>query len=256
MHADSFILKGATLFAVWAAEPHRPTKDVDLLGFGAPETERLLSVFRDVIAVEVESDGLTFNDDSLKAAEIREKHEYDGIRVTMTAMLGTARIPNQVDVGFGDATGVPLIEIEFPTLLDEQSAPIMRAYSREVVIAEKFHAIVDLGMPNTRMKDYYDILALSRHFAFDGRELELAIAATFERRGTEVPSECPDGLHDDFGSDREKTNQWRAFLRRTDIAAPTELVEVVAALRAFLMPVAHGKVGRWEPGGPWGTKPP
>lgn len=35
-HQDAYLLKGATLFVVWGGRPHRPTKDLDLLGFGDP----------------------------------------------------------------------------------------------------------------------------------------------------------------------------------------------------------------------------
>jgi hypothetical protein len=33
-HTEKFLLKGAMLFAIWSDGTHRPTRDVDLLGFG------------------------------------------------------------------------------------------------------------------------------------------------------------------------------------------------------------------------------
>lgn len=256
-HASGFVLKGATLFAVWTEAPHRPTKDLDLLGFGSPDPDRLVDVFQEVVALEGLADGIVFDAGSIAAAELRGNQEYDGIRLTMEAKLGTARIPLQVDVGFGDATAIAPASVEVPTLLADQPAPTLRAYSREVVVAEKFHAIVHLGLPNTRMKDYYDLVVLSRRFDFDGAALGKAVAATFERRGTEVPTACPEGLADDFGTDATKTTQWRAFLRRTGVDDEQELLDVVRALRAFLLAVATAVVddepaGTWPPGGPWG----
>jgi predicted nucleotidyltransferase component of viral defense system len=255
-HVGGFVLKGATLFAIWTATPHRPTKDLDLLGFGSPSVERLVEVFRDVVTLEVEADGLVFDPQSIRATEIRGNREYDGIRLTMAATLGTARVPIQVDVGFGDATGLAPQELIVPTMLEDQPAPEIRAYRREVVIAEKFEAIVHLGLPNTRMKDYYDLLVLSRDFAFEGEDLERAVAATFERRGTAIPKECPEGLHDDFARDPGKLANWRAFLRRADLDTDWKLRSVVATLRGFLLPVAAGiltkrPAGRWPNGGPW-----
>lgn len=255
-HVSGFVLKGATLFAVWTETPHRPTKDLDLLGFGSPDPDRLVAVFEEIVDVEVVADGIVFDGESIAAIEIRGNREYDGIRLTMEAKLGTARIPIQVDVGFGDATAVPPSSVEIPTLLTDQPAPKLRAYTREVVVAEKFHAIVHLGMPNTRMKDYYDLVVLSRRFDFEGAVLGKAIAATFERRGTPVPTECPEGLQDDFGTDATKTTQWRAFLRRTGAERDLELLDVVRVVRAFLLPVAQGilddePAGAWPPGGPW-----
>ncbi|MBX3275275.1 MAG: nucleotidyl transferase AbiEii/AbiGii toxin family protein [Sandaracinaceae bacterium] len=254
-HAASFVLKGATLFAVWTGTPHRATKDLDLLGFGSPDPDRLVDVFKAVVDVPVAADGVVFDAESIKATEIGAGKEYDGIRLTMEARLGTARIPVQVDVGFGDATAIPPAAVEVPTLLPDQPAPNLRAYSREVVVAEKFHAIVLFGTPNTRMKDYYDLVVLAQRFDFDGVALGEAIAATFERRKTALPTECPEGLHDDFGADPMKTKQWRAFLRRSG-AETLELTDAVRVARAFLLPVALGVAraespGAWKAGGPW-----
>ena len=102
-HSDRFVLKGALLFAAWTVEPHRPTKDLDLLGRGDPDLATMVETFRALCVVPVEPDGLAFLPETVAGAEIREAMEYGGIRITMLAMLGKARIPLQVDVGFGDA---------------------------------------------------------------------------------------------------------------------------------------------------------
>ncbi len=255
-HASNFILKGATLFAVWTESPHRSTKDLDLPGLGSPDPSRLVAVFEEVTSLETVPDGITFSGSPIKATEIRGSQEYDGVRLTLEARVGTARIPVQVDIGFGDATGVPPTTVEVPPLLSDQPPPVLRGYSREVVVAEKFHAIVHLGLPNTRMKDYYDLLVLCRRFPFDGRELGRAVAATFERRGTSVPMECPDGLTDGFGRDHDKTRQWMSFFRRIGDEAAPDLQQVVREVRGFLLPVADGVLKNscaesWPPGGPW-----
>lgn len=101
-YAGDFILKGAMLFTLWTGRLYRPTVDMDFIGLAKNSSERLAEVFRNVCAVEVEPDGLEFIADSVKAAPIREQHEYHGQRVTLMALLGKARIPIQVDVGFGD----------------------------------------------------------------------------------------------------------------------------------------------------------
>ena len=38
-HAPNFLLKGALLFQLWYGQPHRPTRDADLLGFGPDDIE-------------------------------------------------------------------------------------------------------------------------------------------------------------------------------------------------------------------------
>ena len=116
-------------------------------------------------------------------------------------------------------------------------APRLRAYARETVIAEKFQAMVALGLANTRMKDFYDIWILSRSFVFEDDRLPRAIAATFVRRGTPIPVELPDALSPVFAADAQKQQQWRAFIE--DVAHnPGELTEIIGDLAAFLMPQA------------------
>ena len=144
-HASSFLLKGATLFTVWSQKPHRATRDIDLLGYGNPDVETLAGIFRDICLIDVEDDGLRFDSGTVQAAPIREDALYDGVRVTFLAFLGSARVPVQVDVGFGDATEPPPVPVELPTLL-AHPAPKVLAYRREVAIAEKLHALVDLGL--------------------------------------------------------------------------------------------------------------
>lgn len=228
--ADRFVLKGAMLFRVWAADIHRPTRDLDLLGFGDPTPDAVAGAVRQIIATVVPDDGLRFDPATITAAEIREEQEYGGIRAKLVAMLGDARIPMQVDVGFGD-TIVPQPKVEaFPTLLD-QDAPKLRMYPPETVIAEKLEAIVKLGMANSRMKDYYDLLVISRKYDLDSYELAKAIAATFRRRGTVVPERAPIGLSDEFASDPIAQRRWPDFLRRLRIAdAPQSLDEVVKTI--------------------------
>jgi len=186
-HGDRFVLKGAMLFAVWGGQPHRPTRDLDLLGSGTSDVPALMSVFRDVCRVEVEPDGLRFLPETVAGQVIREDDVYEGVRVTLRAMMGKARIPLQVDVGFGDAVYPDPEPVEIPALL-EFPAPRLLAYPRESVVSEKLQAMTVLGIANSRMKDFYDIWALARGFAFEGAVLAQAIRRTFERRGTAVPA--------------------------------------------------------------------
>ncbi len=234
-HADRFVLKGAMLLMTWLKIPHRTTRDLDLLGFGEPNEEAMLAIFRRIIAEDT-NDGVRFEVDALQVDRIREGLEYGGLRLRTTALVGGARVPVTVDVGFGDATEPGLEMIEYPVLLD-LPAPRLRAYARETVIAEKFHAMVALGRANSRMKDFYDLWVLSRSFPFDDDRLARAIAATFGRRRTAIPTEPPDALTPAFGTDEQKQRQWSAFAKGVAVE-PGQLGEVVAALRAFIMPHA------------------
>ena len=235
-YAKAFVLKGAMLLATWEANPHRVTRDLDLLGFGESEAEGMLKIFREVLAV-ADDDGVVFDVADLKVDQIREELEYGGLRLKTRATLGGARVPVVVDIGFGDAIAPGLEDIEYPALLDFPP-PKIRAYARETVIAEKFQAMVLLGRANSRMKDFHDIWVLSRNHAFEGERLAQAIKATFERRKTEIPDATPDALTQDFANDSAKQQQWRAFV--DDVASnPGPLTKVCADLETFLMPHAQ-----------------
>lgn len=253
-HADGFILKGAMLFAVWADKPHRPTQDVDLLGFGSPSADRIAAVFREVCVVAVEPDGLVFEPASVAVEPIRADAVYDGLRVRLLARLGSARIPMQVDVGFGDVVSPAPRELTLGPML-ALPAPRLRTYPPETVIAEKLDAIVTLGMANSRMKDYFDLWTISRTMSFSFTELRTAVLATAERRRTRVPDSVPAGLSVEFGADSTKNLQWTAFIRKMggQGTAPA-LAHVVADLHGFLMPILRPgtpSAQTWRPGGPW-----
>lgn len=232
-HRERFVLKGAMLLTTWFDEPHRATRDVDLLGFGDPAHEALLGTFREVMAIDAD-DGVVFDLEGLAIEAIREEVEYGGSRLRTTAALAGARIPITVDIGFGDAVEPGVEDIDLPVLLDMPS-PHLRAYPPETVIAEKFHAMVILGRANSRMKDYYDVWMLTSAVELDPERLHRAILATFTRRNTAIPAEVPDGLGDGFAADPAKQRQWDAFARNLSGAAP-QLAVVVSDIRQRLLP--------------------
>lgn len=256
-HGERFLLKGALLFDLWFDVPHRPTRDADLLGFGPAEQSVLEAVFRELCSLAVvPEDGLRFQSETVRAAEIRKQARYGGIRVTLIGLLANARCPVQIDVGFGDAVTPDPETVDYPTLLPELPAPRLRAYPRETVVAEKLEALVSLGIANSRMKDYFDLWVLASHADFDGEILTRAIRATFARRLTPIPGDVPFGLSEAFAQDAQKQIQWRAFLTRNALGALT-LAEVLEGLRRFLLPVLQaagaqsGFRRRWQRGDAW-----
>lgn len=231
-YADRFVLKGAMLFTSWFEDPHRPTRDLDLLAFGDDEPEPMLDVFRALCAMELD-DGVVFDPDALAVLRNREELKYGGLRLQTYAAISGARIRIIIDIGFGDATEPGLERRELPVLLD-QPAPVLRAYARETVIAEKFQAMVMLGEANSRLKDYYDIWALAGSGAVDPERLARAIRATFERRDTPLPDAIPVGLTATFGSDPTKRRAWAILLDEVDLR-PGDLQDVIGEIAAFIM---------------------
>lgn len=254
-HAERFVLKGATLLKLWSDEIGRATWDLDLLGRGASGVDDVVRVVRDLCAVQAD-DGLAFDLGSIAGEEIRAVEEYDGVRVRLVARLADARIPVQLDVGFGDAV-LPAPRLEhFPTLLDH-APPRVLVYPREAVVAEKLEAALSLGVTNSRMKDFYDLDRLAEGFSFEGASLSDAIRATFERRRTPLPRDVPLVFTPEFLSAPDRQTQWRAFLRRGRLPGSPDTAHLAERLRAFAWPVLAAVTRGerfdqcWPAGGPW-----
>jgi predicted nucleotidyltransferase component of viral defense system len=234
-HRDRFVLKGAMLLTTWFETPFRPTRDLDLLGYGDPDPDALVAVFREVCAMDLD-DGVVFDVTALSVDRIRKELEYGGLRLKTNATVGGARVRIAIDIGFGDAVEPQTADVELPALLD-LPAPRLRTYPREAVIAEKFQAMVALGRANSRMKDIYDIWLLARAYRFEGDALARAIAATFARRKTAIPDEAPDGLTSGFANDPAKMRQWRSFIDGIEVTF-VPLAAVIQQLADLLMPHA------------------
>jgi hypothetical protein len=250
-HAGNFVLKGALLFALWYDTPHRPTKDADLLGFGADDADTLRATFSAVCAIDA-NDGVRYDTQGMKLSPIREDNVYGGTRLSLLAFVGSARLPVQVDIGFGDAITPAPEFVTYPTLLDGMDAPRLRAYPVYTVIAEKFHAMVELGIDNSRMKDFFDLAVIAKTSALEGSILVEALRATFARRGTPLPASTPIALTSEFAADPAKSRQWGAFVRKAQLQAH-DLTEVIPLLDALLSPPIRAAVNdeslhsKWSP---------
>ena len=251
-YRDKFAVKGATLFTLWTGHTHRPTKDLDLLGQGSSAIGAVEQTIQAICEIQ-EEDGLLFDSTSVEGTKIKEDDEYDGVRIKLLADLAGARIPMQIDIGFGDAVYPEPELASFPVLL-QMEAPLIRAYPREASIAEKFQAMVQLDIRNSRMKDFYDVWFLARTRSFTAATLRRAISATFDRRQTAVPSELPFALTDGFLRDGMKEEQWHAFLARLQLQESTPNLSGVGILLAeFIGPLFMNPTGHmiWKQGGPW-----
>ena len=251
-YRERFTLKGVLLFATWLPDPHRATRDLDLLGTGSSEHAAIAEIFREICTLTVTDDGVAFDVKGLKVASIREDAEHGGVRIRTTAFIDVARIAIQIDTGFGDAITPAPVDIVYPVLLDNP-APKLRAYPVETVIAEKFHAMVHRGIANSRLKDFYDLWFIIQTFELRRSTVVEAMRRTFERRGTAPPVAQPVGLSDDYVT--AWSVRWRTFLSREHMAAaPADLAVVVSDLRIFFIPLltaASPDDQKWLPKGPW-----
>jgi len=255
-HADMFILKGALMFSVWSGSGSRPTMDIDLLGRIDNNLEVIVAAMKDACGMDVEADGMSFNAETVTAVRITEDAEYEGVRVRVRGGLGNARVSLQIDIGFGDVIVPGPIKVAYPALLDFP-APELNGYTMESTIAEKFQAMVKLGVLNSRMKDFYDIWMLSRTFDFRGEMLAEAVEKTFENRNTPITI-APTVFDPSFVKDGDKKVQWQGFIRKAKLAdAPEVFEDVVVAVKVFLEPLVASLAeirpfrSIWNAPGPW-----
>ena len=255
-HRERFVLKGATLFAIWGTA-YRPTRDIDFTGYGSSDPQDVIGAFREICNTPDDVDQLVFDTDTITAEPIRDDSEYSGLRIKIRARLGESEIPIQVDVGFGNAIVPDPEEREYRTMLGDPEPRIL-AYPAESVVAEKTHAMVILGERNSRYKDFYDLHAMAGAFRFERGTLVRALKATFERRATPITVDTPAAFTGRFYSSESRAQQWRAYVTRNSLTdAPTDFTRVGERLTAFLQPVwaelsAHDATASdWPPGGPW-----
>jgi predicted nucleotidyltransferase component of viral defense system len=234
-YSERFLLKGAQLFWVWNKAFHRPTRDVDLLGFGAHDVNTWVTTFQDVCGNDIE-DGLVFDSNGIQGIEIKEDAMYQGVRISGFAELARARIPFQIDIGFGDVVSPEPVLMEMPVFLD-MPVPEIRGYSVYTVIAEKFQAMVYLGLANSRMKDFYDVWYLASCMNLDGETLANAIKATFLRRETPVTDEALYIFSEKFAGNTGKGTQWNAFLKKNRLNMDLKFEELIRMLQTLIEPV-------------------
>jgi len=235
---DRFVLKGAILLFAFGGRAARPTRDLDLLGFGALGDDDLRATLGGICAVELEApDGVEFLPAQLALTPIRVENEYGGTRLFLPYSIDTARDRIQIDVGIGDQVYPEPEEIRYPTMLD-LPPPRIRAYRRETVIAEKVEALVTLGATNSRLKDFYDLWALATDEGYPGRELSKALRTTFDRRRTAWPDQDPEGLSPTFFEDGPRQEAWASFVQDRLLVTTAPPFPVIGQLlRTFLLPL-------------------
>ncbi len=255
-HRERFVLKGATLFAIWGTA-YRPTRDIDFTGYGSSDPEDVIEAVREICNTPDDVEQLVFDTDAITAEPIRDGSEYDGLRLKLRARLRESEISIQVDVGFGNAIVPGPEEQEYRTILGDPPPRIL-AYPPESVVAEKLHAMVTLGERNSRYKDFYDTHALALAFRFERGTLVRAARATFERRATPITSDVPVALTAPFYSSESRAQQWRAYVTRNRLdGVSPDFGPVGEVVVGFLHPLwqdldaGRAPAGGWPPGGPW-----
>lgn len=234
-HAQSFILKGAFVFLGLELVLPRPTQDLDFLAYTENEIDHIAQIILEVARQKVEEDGLQFDENSIRAELTQQGRSYTGINIKLRAYLGKSKIDMSLDIGFGDRITPQPLSLQIPPLLNSFPSVTILGYPPETIVAEKFQILVDLGMINSRLKDYFDMWFLTNSQQFEYLLLHRAIENTFTQRKTAFPNHMPSGLSKEFGQSNQ--SHWVVFCNRHRLdTAPSEFMVVVNRLQTFFYP--------------------
>jgi len=240
-YRNKFYLKGGALIYAFEGSKTRYTLDIDLLGKEiANNTQTIKSAFAEIVSIPCPADGVWFNPEAIDAEIISEQDKYNGIRLFIEAGFHTIKQRMQVDIGFGDVI-VPTDNknLEFPVLLAESEVPVLLAYSTETLIAEKFQAMIELSLANSRMKDFYDVHKLIISNKYSIKTLKEAIRATFINRSTPY-TENHSLFSEDFFTDPYRLKMWKAFLNKIGQDKDLNFLDVGKTITTILKPIWEG----------------
>ena len=235
--ADKFLLKGGVLLYAFEGSKTRSTKDIDFLGNNISNDEDLIrNAIKEVCSIEYKDDCAWFDPESVICQTISEDDKYSGLRLFIDSGFDTIMLRIQIDIGFGDVVMPLPFTIDYPLLISELKPPKVKVYSVESVIAEKFHAMIELSTVNSRMKDFYDVYTLIFSSRYSKINLQLAIMSTFKRRNT--PYIQNHALFtEEFFTNSTRIRMWKTFLKKFRLNENIEFKNVVETITKELTPV-------------------
>ena len=235
-YRENFFLKGSALLFAYDKFQARPTKDIDFLGDKiSRDKEFIKRVFGEISSIECIEDGITFDYEEIKVEEISLDKEYNGVTVSLIARLGTSVTNFSMDIGFGDIIIPEPHNLDYPLLLDDMPGVNIYAYSLETVVAEKFQTMIDRGILNSRMKDFFDVYTIILSEKLDKDILIDAISTVLKNRGTEYYENHP-LFNGELKSDSNKQIQWNSFLKKIKYKQNLSLEVVIETITNFLYP--------------------
>ena len=229
-YRENFLLKGGSLLYALNGLETRPTIDIDFMAQRiSRDREHLEKVFREILSIECLEDGVTFDVNGLRSEPITVEKEYPGTRFFVTAKMDTIVYPMSMDIGFGDVVTPGPVTVDFPLLLQDVPSINIQAYSLETIVAEKFHAMVERDVNNSRMKDFFDCYQILTTKELDDEMLYEAIKATFDNRELAYNTNLR-LFNDDFCTDEVRLKRWEVFLKKIQWKESLSFANVMAVV--------------------------
>lgn len=229
-YKDNFVLKGGSLLYALDGLDTRPTVDVDFLADRiSRDREYLEKVFKEILSIPCEKDGVSFDITSITSEPITVDKDYPGTRFHLTAMMDTIVHNMSIDIGFGDVVTPCPESVDFPMLIQDIPSINLQAYSIETVLAEKFHTMIDRDVLNSRMKDFFDCYQILTTKEITQDTLQEAIYATFDNRKLTFNPELQ-LFTESFKTDIVRVRRWEAFLRKIKWKRHISFEDVMAVI--------------------------
>jgi predicted nucleotidyltransferase component of viral defense system len=216
-YRGQIILKGGLLLSSMIGIDERTTRDMDASFKGVSLSEdKVTNIFNEILSIKLE-DGVYFEIISVK--DIRLEDEYGGYKINILANLDSNKTYVAVELTTGDVITPREINYKYNSMFENKKISIM-AYTLETVLAEKFQTVINRGILNTRMKDFYDIHVLinTKIEEINIDNLRLAIKNTFSRRETTFDINEFRLVLNELKESKELNNMWKEYQNKNNYA--------------------------------------
>ncbi len=230
-YKDNFILKGGILVSAMVGLENRATMDIDTTLRKMPlNTENANLIVEEIAAVAV-ADNIRFVIKDI--SNIMDEAEYGGVRLSLDALLDTARIPLKIDISTSNVVTPAEIAYQYKLMFEDRYITLW-VYTIETVLAEKIETVLSRSITNTRLRDFYDLYILQKtEKPIDRNSFAAALAATCRKRNSEkVLSGYVQALNiiEESPVMREL---WESYQKKNSYAAGIEWIEVMNAVRSL-----------------------
>lgn len=229
-YRGKIILKGGLLLTSIIGDDERTTKDMDATLKGIPLTKNEVEkVFNEILNMDID-DEVLFKIISIK--DIRLEDEYGGFRLNILSKLDNNKTYITVELTTGDVITPREIKYNYNSIFEDKKIPIM-SYTLETILAEKFQTVVNRGLLNTRLKDFYDIYILvnTKMSELSKENLINAIKNTFKRRKTLLDIEQINEIINDLISDNNMNSLWENAVSKNSYAKNIRFKDTIDAIK-------------------------
>lgn len=235
-YRNNFVLKGGSLMYALDGLDARPTIDIDFLGNHiSRERDSLKNSIENILKIECPEDGVVFDIENITTQEIAVDKQYPGTRFSFDARMDTIVHRMSIDIGFGDIVIPEPQNLDFPLLISDLPAINISAYSLETVVAEKFHAMIERDLANSRMKDFFDCYQILSHRCIDESAIREAIIQTFSNRKLQINPDLK-LFSSEFSGDTVMLSKWRTFLGKIRWENKIDFEDVLQVIITRLQP--------------------